>query len=127
MNGLNRNRSLSCAGKRTGEAEPGDLAGETVGLGLWRGTAEVFGAEVLVEGAVPEHVIDGGQDRGGDGTDGLLGSAPVPQALELRLQVAGLLAAGGPGTLHEGGFQPGRSLAQPGGTPLAGAFVVAWA
>src|SRR5437764_9842858 len=96
---LNRNRAGRGRREHAGEAELGDLAGEAVGLGLWRGSAEVFGAEVLVEGAVSEHVIDRSQDRGRDGADRLLGSAPVAQALELHLEVAGLLAAGGPGTL----------------------------
>jgi hypothetical protein len=80
----------------------------------------VLGAEVLIEGAVPEHGVNGGQDRGGDGTDGLFGPAPVAQSLELRLQIAGLLAARGLGTLHQGGLQPGRSLAQPGEASLFG-------
>src|SRR4051794_1362006 len=63
-----------------------------------------------VEGAVSEHVIDRGQDRGGDGADRLLGSAPAAQTLELRLQVAGLSVPGGPGTLDQGGLEPGRAL-----------------
>src|SRR5215213_320269 len=51
--------------------------------------------------------------------------AATAQPLELRPEIAVLLAAGGPGALHQGGLQPGRALAQPVGPPLAGALVVA--
>ena len=37
---------------------------------------EVVCAEVLVEGAVFEHVVGGGEDGGGDRADGFLGSTP---------------------------------------------------
>src|SRR3712207_7817946 len=76
-----------------------------------------------VEGAVAEHVPDGGEDRGGDGADGLLRAAAGPQAVELRLEVAGLPAGGGPGALHEGDLEPGGALAQPGRATLARALV----
>jgi len=66
---LNRNLPFLGGCECAGEAELGDLAGEAVGLNFGRGTAEVIVAEVLVEGAVAEHVVGGGQDRGGDGTD----------------------------------------------------------
>ena len=59
---LNRNLHLGHGQDCAGEAELGDLAGETVGLNLGCGAAEVVGAEVLVEGAVAEHVVGGGQD-----------------------------------------------------------------
>jgi len=124
---LNRNLPVLDGRECAGEAEFGDLAGEAVGLNLRRGAAEVVGAEVLVESAVTEHVISGGQDRGGDGADGLLGSAAVTQALELGLQIAGLFASPGPGALQQGGLEPGRALAQPGGASFAYALVVAWA
>ena len=35
------------------------------------------------------------------------------QALELRLEIAALLACGGPGALDQGGLQPGCSFAHP--------------
>jgi hypothetical protein len=47
--------------------------------------------------------------------------------MKLGLEVAGFLAGGGPGALDEGGLEPRRSFAHPGGTPLAGALVVLWA
>ena len=56
------------------------------GLGA---AVEVTGAEILVEGAVLEHVIDGGQDRGGERADGFLGAAWGAQTIELRLEIAG--------------------------------------
>ena len=36
---------------------------------------EVIGAEVLVERAVVEHVVDVAQEGGGDGADGFLGAS----------------------------------------------------
>src|SRR4051794_41841311 len=82
-------------------------------------------AEILIEGAVAKHVIGGGQDGGGYGADGLLGSAAVAQALELSLKVAALFAGAGPSALHQRGLEPRRPLAQAGGGALAGALVLA--
>ena len=42
-------------------------------------------AEFLVESAVAEHVIGGGEDRGGNGANRLLRPTPMTQALELGL------------------------------------------
>jgi len=42
-------------------------------------------AEILVEGSILEHVIDCGEDGGGDGHDRLLGAAPGFDAVELGL------------------------------------------
>src|SRR5271168_807109 len=44
--------------------------------------------------------------------------------MKLGVEIAGLLAGGGPGALHQSGLEPGCSLAHPGGTPLAGTLVV---
>src|SRR5271156_6221318 len=44
--------------------------------------------------------------------------------MKLGLEIAGLLAGGGPGALHQSGLEPGCSLTHPGGTPLAGTLVV---
>jgi hypothetical protein len=73
----------------------------------------------VIQRAVDQHVIDDGQDRGGEGADGLFGAASGAQAMKLRLEIAGLLAGGGPGALHQRGLEPGRSLAHPGGPRLA--------
>ena len=67
--GLNRNWHGGF--ERAGEAEAFDLPCEGPGTGRWVGLAEVVGSEVGVGGAVAQHVVDGGQDRGGDGADGL--------------------------------------------------------
>ncbi len=87
----------------------------------------MVGAEVMIERAVAQHVVDGSQDRGGDGADRLLWSATMTQALELGLEIAGLLSTGGPGALDECGLEPRRTLAQPSGPSLAGALVIAGA
>src|SRR3712207_9494369 len=87
--------------------------------------AEVVGADILVEGAVAEHVVGRGQDGRGDGADGLLRAAAGAQALELRLQGAALLARRRPGALHEGGLQPGRAVAPAGGGGAGPALVAA--
>jgi hypothetical protein len=49
---------------------------------------EMVAAEVLIHRAVFEHVVDGGQDRGDDSHDRLLGAAPRFEAIELSLQIA---------------------------------------
>ena len=49
--------------------EPCDKASGLSGFGS---AVEVIGAEILVEGAVREHVVCRGQDRGGYGADGFL-------------------------------------------------------
>src|SRR3712207_7831193 len=57
-------------------------SGEVLRLLLWRAPVEVVGAEVAPEGAVAQHVPDGGEHGGGehgggDGADGLLGAAAL--------------------------------------------------
>ena len=59
------------------EVVNGIMLGEAVSLGLWGYTAEVIGPEVVIECAVAEHVIGGGENGSSDGADRLLGSAPV--------------------------------------------------
>ena len=55
---------------------------------------EVIGTEIVIEGAVLEHVVGGGEDRGGEGADCLFGAAPRAQAMELRLEIAAVFAVG---------------------------------
>src|SRR5690349_22033932 len=86
---------------------------------------EVLAAEVVVLGAVTKHVVRGGEHRGGHREDGLLGSATCLDTQELRSQVAGLDAHRGPGGGHQGGLDPGATLANAGGSALAGALVAA--
>jgi hypothetical protein len=42
------------------------------GLGA---AVEVVGTEIVIEGGVLEHVVGGGEDRGGEGADRLFGAA----------------------------------------------------
>ena len=53
--------------------------------------SEVVRAEVLVAGAVAEHVIDGGQDRGGNRNSRFLGAAASLEAQELGFEVASVM------------------------------------
>lgn len=69
-------------------------------------------------------MVDGGEERGGDGADGFLWPALGLQAEELGSVVAVLGALGGPGTLNEHRLEPRRPLAQARGLALAGAFVL---
>src|SRR5207244_11971003 len=53
---------------------------------------EVVRAEVAIVDAVLEHVVGGGEHRGGDGDDGFLGGTPALEPQERGAEVAGLLA-----------------------------------
>ena len=52
---------------------------------------EVVGSEVLVECAVFERVVGGGEHGSGHGADGFFGSAPGAQSQILSLEIAVLL------------------------------------
>jgi len=80
-------------------AELGDLSDEALDLRLRRSAVEVGDAQILVEGSVLEHVIDGGQDRSGHGADGFLRAAPRLQAEELGPVIAGFCSLGRPSAL----------------------------
>ena len=76
--------TASCRGLQLDlEAELGELREQALGLGFGGTAIEVGTAEVAVEGAVLDHVIDGGEERGGDGADGFLRPAPALQPEEL--------------------------------------------
>lgn len=65
--------TLSCCGTDVdGEAEGTDALCEFFGFPGGVASGEVVGAEIVVEGAVLEHVIGGLQDRCCDGDGGLL-------------------------------------------------------
>jgi hypothetical protein len=98
---------------------------EASGLSGFGPAVEVIGAEIVVDGAVREHVCSG-QDRGGYGADGFLASTAGAQPVELCLKIAALFAGAGPGTLDQGRLEPRRPLAHPSGAPLSGACVVFW-
>ena len=63
-----------------GEAELGDLPCEVLDLLLGRAPVEVVGPEILVEGAVAQHVPDGGQHGCGDGAHRFLRAAALASA-----------------------------------------------
>lgn len=96
-----------------GIAEVFQASEEAVGLDSFGGLVEVVEAEVVVEGSVFEH-----------GAHGFLGATAGTQAMELGLQIAAVLAGGGPRALNEGHLQPGCAFAHAIGAALAGALVV---
>jgi hypothetical protein len=51
-------------------------------------------------------VIDDCEDGSGDGADGLFGTAPGTNAVELGLDVAALVARRSPAALDQGGLRP---------------------
>ena len=67
---------------------------------------EVVGAEILVERAVLEHVIDGAQEGGGDSADRLFRAPAGFEAVELGVEVAALGSGGRPGAWEERCFEP---------------------
>src|SRR5215471_9628522 len=91
-------------------------------LGAW---IKVVRAEVLIEGPVLEHVIDGRKYRCRDGQDRLLRATPRADAVKLSLEVGAFRSCRRPGALHQGGLEPGRALADAGRSALACAFIVA--
>src|SRR5271166_500437 len=93
-------------------AELGDLADEAPDFRFGESAVEIIGAEVLVGGSVAEHVIDGGEDRGGHGADRLLRAASGFQAQELRPVVAGFGVLGLP-------TRTGRARTSTTGCPCA--------
>jgi hypothetical protein len=75
------------------ETEITDAIGE-LGCGpAWVTAGEMVGAEILAAGAVGQHVIGGGQDRGRHGESSFFGTAPCLEPQELSLKVAILLAS----------------------------------
>src|SRR6266446_9468783 len=91
------------------------------------GTAvEMVGTEILVDGSVFEHVVDGGENGGGDGTDGFLWPAAAAKAQVLSLVIASLFVFGRLSTLNHGRLEPLRTFAKPVRASSPGALVVAW-
>ena len=98
---------------------------QAFGLLAFGSGLKVIEAEVLIQGSILEHVIDCGEDGGGDGHDRLLRAAPRLDAQELGLQVAIFLTYRRLGALHQRGLKPWRTLSQAVGSTLSGALVVA--
>jgi hypothetical protein len=76
------------------KSKSGELGNQAPGLAFGGTAIEVIGAEVVVFGAVFEDVVDGREDRGGDGTNCFLRSAPGLQPEELGFVIAVLLPNG---------------------------------
>jgi hypothetical protein len=49
---------------------------EAVGLGGFGPAVEMIGREIMIELTANQHVVDGGEDRGGERTYRLFGAAP---------------------------------------------------
>jgi hypothetical protein len=62
-------------GKGDLEAEFGEFSGKTSGEAGALCALEVIGAEIGIKDAASEHPLDGGEDGGGDGDDGLARAA----------------------------------------------------
>jgi hypothetical protein len=107
------------------ESEIADAIVELGGGTGWVTPGEMVGAEILITSAVGEHVVGGGEDRGGDGDNSFFGAAACFQPQELRLKVAVLLASRGPGTLNQHRLQPWGAFSDAGRAPLAGTLVEA--
>src|SRR5882672_53243 len=104
-------------------AEVMKSAKESLGQMLFVALLEVLTAQLLKLGAVAEHGVDISEHGGRDGEDRLLGAAPALEAQELRVKIAVLLPRGGPGRLHQRGFEPRRARARAGGSPFSGALI----
>ena len=87
-----------------GESEALEPVNESFCLLAFVAVVEVAWAEVLVEGAVFEHVVGGGEYRGGNRPDGLFGTAPGADAQVLGLEVTSVGAGGCPGALNQRGL-----------------------
>src|SRR3982074_700276 len=98
------------------EAKSGELGNQALGLGFGRTAIEVVGPEVVVFGAVLEDVVDRREDRGGDGTNCFLRSAPGLQPEELGFVIAVLLSLGRPCALDQHRLPPGPRGARRSGT-----------
>src|SRR6202011_1347362 len=93
-------------GDLNGVAEVLQTHDEASGVDGFGSLVEVVRAEIAIELTADQHVVDAGQDRGGERAERLFGAAAGAQAVELGLEIAGLLAGGGRGALHEGGLEP---------------------
>lgn len=93
--------------------KPLDQAADGLGAIL---SVEVITAQGGVHGAVAKHAV------GGDGKDGLVGTATCLDTQELRSKVAGLGARNSTGGAHQDGLDPDTALAQAGESSLAGAW-----
>src|SRR5215471_18300614 len=107
-----------------GVAEILQTCDEAFGLSGFGSAVEVIGAEVAIELTTEQHVVDDGEDRGGERANRLFGAAAGAQTMKLRLEITGFLPGSGRGTLDERSLEPGGAFAHPGRAPLARTLVV---
>src|SRR6266446_4555554 len=123
------NRPLSLGGEWLdfdGIAKVFEALHQALGLRDLGTAVEMVGTEILVDGSVFEHVVDGGENGGGDGTDGFLWPAAAAKAQVLSLVIASLFVFGRLSTLNHGRLEPLRTFAKPVRASSPGALVVAW-
>src|ERR1700719_4192230 len=111
-------------GDLNGVAEVLQTHDEASGVDGFGPLVEVVRAEIAIELTADQHVVDAGQNRGGERAERLFGDAAGAQDVEFGLEIAGLLAGAGRGALHEGSLEPGGPLAHPSRSAFAGALVV---
>src|SRR5262245_1093175 len=85
----------------------------------------MIGTQIVIEGSVLQHVVDGCENGGGDRADCLLRSAPSLQPKELSLEIARLLAFCRPCALHQRCLEPWCALTQAVRSAFSCALVVA--
>jgi len=98
---------------------------QAVFLPILGAAIEVAGAEIQIHRSVFEHLVDGRENGGGDGDNGLLGAAPRSDAVELSLKVGVRGSRGRPSALHQCSLEPGRALANATRSALARTLIVA--
>jgi len=90
--------------ERSVEAKLCELDDKAFGPDFLGAAIEMIGIEILELGTVLEHGVDCGEERGRDGAGCLLWSTSTGKPMELGIEVAALLAPGGPGTLDQQGL-----------------------
>ena len=91
-----------------GTTEFVETSDQAPGLNGFGPAVEVFGPEIVVEGAMLEHMVGSGEDRGGAGPDRLFRAVSGAQALELRLEIAAVFAGGRPPRRTGSGWSSAR-------------------
>ena len=121
-----RKKLLRRGGDLALESEVGQARKEALGETCSVARVKECAGEVVVGLVGSEHVVDGGEHGSGDSYDGLHGTPTALDAKKLspKIGILGLRCA--PGRLDYGGLEPGSALAQPRGTTLTSALVIAW-
>ena len=70
-----------------------ETSDEVPGLNGFGPVLDVVGPEIVVAGAMLDHMAGSGEDRGGEGADRLFRAISGAQATELRFEIAVVFAA----------------------------------